>query len=67
MDSLLLVGGVIALLVGWRVSRWLWYHGPCRRCGGSGKSWGSNSKRWGYCRRCGGSGARRRFGAKRED
>jgi len=54
------IGVAVWRLVAWVVSRWLWPWGPCPRCGGTGKGWGSNSKRWNRCRRCGGKPERRR-------
>lgn len=65
MDShIALILAVVAVFV---VGRWLWPFGRCRACGGSGKSFGSNSRRWGTCGRCGGSGTRVRFGARKKD
>jgi hypothetical protein len=33
----------------------------CPSCDGTGKNWGSTSKKWGICRRCGGRKEIRRF------
>ena len=54
----------LGLLAAWAVSVLLWPNAPCSRCQGSGKSLGSNGKRWGRCRRCKGTGTRQRFGSK---
>lgn len=64
MDSytaLIITIAVVAI-----ISRILWPFGRCRSCGGSGRSLGSNGRRWGVCRRCGGSGERRRLGARKD-
>lgn len=61
MSVLLGLGAaLLALAAGWAVSRRLWPFGRCWRCKGTGRGWGSNSRRWNLCRRCGGSGRRNR-------
>lgn len=62
-DSVLLLISFAAVAV---ASRILWPFARCRSCRGSGRSWGSNHRRWGVCGRCGGSGKRRRLGARRD-
>jgi hypothetical protein len=57
---------VIAIAAPPVISAWLWPFAKCRSCRGSGRSLGSNRRRWGICRRCGGSGKRIRFGARRD-
>jgi DnaJ-class molecular chaperone len=61
-----LLAGAAILWGGYRVGLRLWPWGPCPKCGGSGRSRGSNSRRHGLCGRCGGSGRQRRPGAKKE-
>lgn len=55
---------VVAGLVVWGGSLYLFPFGPCLSCGGSGRRKGSNRKRFGLCKRCGGGGRRIRFGAR---
>lgn len=63
-DSIALIA---ALVITFIIGRKLWPFGPCRFCGGRGKTRGSNSSRWGWCGRCDGSGERPRFGTQRRD
>jgi hypothetical protein len=56
---------LIAIVVVAIASRRLWPFANCGSCGGSGRSLGSDGRRWGVCRRCGGSGHRRRLGARK--
>ena len=57
----LLAGGWLVWWLVWRgpLSRLIWPFGPCPRCKGTGRGWGSNRKRWNHCRRCGGRPERR--------
>jgi hypothetical protein len=60
--AVVLVLAVLAVV--WLVRLWLWPYGPCRRCGGDGRSIGSSKKRHGHCGGCGGTGRRWRLGSK---
>jgi hypothetical protein len=60
---LIIAIGAIAFL-SWRTSLRRWPYGPCRRCGGTSRSSGSNKVRWNKCPKCGGTGRQLRFGAR---
>jgi hypothetical protein len=55
---------IVAAVVCWVVSLYIWPFGPCARCKGSGRNAGSNIKRFGDCGRCGGSGRHQRLGSR---
>jgi DnaJ-class molecular chaperone len=55
---------VVAAVVVYAVSLYLWPFRPCSRCSGKGTSPFSNRKRFGLCKRCGGSKAVQRLGSK---
>lgn len=55
---------IVAALVVWAVSLYVWPFGPCGKCKGSGRNAGSNRQRFGDCKRCGGSGRRQRLGSR---
>ncbi len=59
----LMLTDLVAFVV-WVGSLHLWPYAPCRKCEGSGRTPGSNKKRYGQCRRCKGAGRRIRFGAR---
>ncbi|HEY6276038.1 MAG TPA: hypothetical protein VIX86_06870, partial [Streptosporangiaceae bacterium] len=42
----------------------LWPYARCAGCNGTGRTWGSSSRRWGMCRRCAGTGRRLRWAAR---
>ena len=55
----------VVVLGGWfGLSRWRWPYKPCRRCKGTGRNKGSNSRRHGDCKRCGGGRRVQRPGAR---
>jgi S-DNA-T family DNA segregation ATPase FtsK/SpoIIIE len=61
---LAVLGGAAAAIAFYAWSCKVWPYGPCLACQGSGRNWGSTSRRHGKCRRCGGTGRRVRAGAR---
>jgi len=56
---------ILAPVIVYVISVFLWPYARCRSCRGSATSMGSNQRRWNVCSRCDGSGQRIRFGARK--